>query len=751
VLTRLQAPPYDALAARLPPIGAAHPETATAVRAILDDVRARGDQAVREQTQRLDGVDLAPGEWEVPAIRCQEALARIPGRLRDALELAVERVRGYHEKQVERGFLERHADGSALGMRVAALDRVGVYVPGGKAAYPSTVIMNAVPAVVAGVREIVMVTPPVLPAPPAPPAGTPDVVLAAARLAGVTRVFRVGGAQAIAALAYGTVTIPRVDKIVGPGNRFVTEAKRQVAGHVGIDMLAGPTEVLIIADETADVRAVAADLIAQAEHDEDACAWCVTTSPALADALAAELARHVARSPRRAIVERALADHGVVVVVPHLDAAIEVVNRRAPEHVEVLVRTPWPVAERIRHAGAIFVGASTPEPVGDYVAGPSHVLPTAGTARYVSPLGVYDFVKRTSVIAYSAERLAQDAEHIIALAEAEGLHGHAEAIRVRQPLLRHPSSAKAAKRRITDNGPRMTTLPLDVQCTHRAPSRLESRRRMQLVLTIAAAVMIAEAIGGWVAHSLTLLADAGHMLADVVAIGLSLVVAYVAHRPVTAERTFGLLRLEILAALVNGAALIVISLGIALEAYHRFRTPQPVNGLLLIVVAAAGLAANAAAAAILHRGHDHSLNQRGAYLHILGDLLGSIGAVAAGAIILATGWLRADPVISILIAVLILGSAWRLVKESTDILLEAAPAHIALSDVHDRIASIPGVASVHDLHVWTVTSGVIAMSGHLVVQNPAENQRVLEAVQQRLGGMGIAHVTVQVERDQTCE
>ncbi|HYT05072.1 MAG TPA: histidinol dehydrogenase [Gemmatimonadales bacterium] len=751
MLTRLQAPPYDALAARLPPIGAAHPETATAVRAILDDVRARGDQAVREQTQRLDGVDLAPGEWEVPAIRCQEALARIPGRLRDALELAVERVRGYHEKQVERGFLERHADGSALGMRVAALDRVGVYVPGGKAAYPSTVIMNAVPAVVAGVREIVMVTPPVLPAPPAPPAGTPDVVLAAARLAGVTRVFRVGGAQAIAALAYGTVTIPRVDKIVGPGNRFVTEAKRQVAGHVGIDMLAGPTEVLIIADETADVRAVAADLIAQAEHDEDACAWCVTTSPALADALAAELARHVARSPRRAIVERALADHGVVVVVPHLDAAIEVVNRRAPEHVEVLVRTPWPVAERIRHAGAIFVGASTPEPVGDYVAGPSHVLPTAGTARYVSPLGVYDFVKRTSVIAYSAERLAQDAEHIIALAEAEGLHGHAEAIRVRQPLLRHPSSAKAAKRRITDNGPRMTTLPLDVQCTHRAPSRLESRRRMQLVLAIAAAVMIAEAIGGWVAHSLTLLADAGHMLADVVAIGLSLVVAYVAHRPVTAERTFGLLRLEILAALVNGAALIVISLGIALEAYHRFRTPQPVNGLLLIVVAAAGLAANAAAAAILHRGHDHSLNQRGAYLHILGDLLGSIGAVAAGAIILATGWLRADPVISILIAVLILGSAWRLVKESTDILLEAAPAHIALSDVHDRIASIPGVASVHDLHVWTVTSGVIAMSGHLVVQNPAENQRVLEAVQQRLGGMGIAHVTVQVERDQTCE
>src|SRR5439155_89935 len=258
-----------------------------------------------------------------------------------------------------------------------------------------------------------------------------DVVLAAGRLAGVDRVFRVGGAQAIAALAYGTPTIPRVDKIVGPGNRFVTEAKRQVAGDVGIDMLAGPTEVLIIADETAEVRFVAADLIAQAEHDEDACAWCVTTSPALADALEAELARQVARSPRKAIVERSLADHGVVVVVPDLDAAVDVANRRAPEHVEVLTRDPWPVAGRIRHAGAIYVGASSPEPVGDYLAGPSHVLPTGATARYVSPLGVYDFVKRISVVAYSRRQLEQDAAHIIALAEAEGLPGHAEAVRIR--------------------------------------------------------------------------------------------------------------------------------------------------------------------------------------------------------------------------------------------------------------------------------------------------------------------------------
>jgi cobalt-zinc-cadmium efflux system protein len=274
---------------------------------------------------------------------------------------------------------------------------------------------------------------------------------------------------------------------------------------------------------------------------------------------------------------------------------------------------------------------------------------------------------------------------------------------------------------------------------------------MTIVLAITAAVMVAEAVGGWLAHSLALLADAGHMLADVAALGLSLVVTALARRPVTAERTFGLLRLEILAALVNGATLIVIALGIGLEASRRFRSPGEVQGTLLLIIAAVGLAANAIGAAILHRGHDHSLNQRGAYLHIVSDLLGSVGALLAGVIILATGWVQADAVISVLISLLILGSAWRLVKESTDVLLEAAPAHIALSDVHDRIASIPGVASVHDLHVWTVTSGVIAMSSHLVVQNPADNQRVLEAVQACLGDMGISHVTVQMERDPTCE
>jgi cobalt-zinc-cadmium efflux system protein len=295
------------------------------------------------------------------------------------------------------------------------------------------------------------------------------------------------------------------------------------------------------------------------------------------------------------------------------------------------------------------------------------------------------------------------------------------------------------------------TLPIDVQCTHRAPLRRESRRRLALVLGITTTVMLVEAVGGWLAHSLALLADAGHMLADVAALGLSLAVVYLAQRPATAERTFGLLRLEIVAALVNGAALLAISLGIALEAYHRFREPAEVHGALLLGVAAVSLVANGTGAAILHRGHHHSLNQRGAYLHIVGDVLGSAGALAAGAIILATGWVRVDPVISVLIALLILGSAWRLVKESTDVLLEAAPAHIALADVHDRIASIPGVASVHDLHVWTVTSGVIAMSGHLVVQNPGDNQRVLEAVQERLRHLGIEHVTVQMEKDPTCD
>jgi histidinol dehydrogenase len=415
-------PPFEALDPLFPRRGGSDPETRDAVRRILDDVLARGDEAVREYTRRFDGVDLAANEWELDAASWQGALARIDSALRSALGRAVDRVRAYHEHQREPGFHLTDADGSVVGMKVTPLDRVGLYVPGGKASYPSSVVMNAVPALVAGVQEIVAVV---------PPQGVTDTVLAACALSGVTRIFRIGGAQAVAALAYGTATVPKVDKIVGPGNRWVAEAKRQVVGQVGIDMIAGPTEVLIIADATAHPARIAADLIAQAEHDEDAVSWCVTTDPALAEALPAAREEALGRAPRAAIARTALERNGLIVLVPSMREAIEVANRRAPEHLEIVTEGAERVATGIRHAGAIFLGDETPEPVGDYLAGPSHVLPTSGTARYASPLGVYDFVKRTSVIRYTRARLAEDADAIIALAEAEGLYGHAEAVRVR--------------------------------------------------------------------------------------------------------------------------------------------------------------------------------------------------------------------------------------------------------------------------------------------------------------------------------
>jgi histidinol dehydrogenase len=418
----LAVPPFEALDPLLPRRAGSEAATRDAVRAILDDVLARGDDAVREYARRFDGVDLPPGEWALDAGTWQSALGRVSPSVRAALERAVDRVRAYHEHQREPGFHLTEADGSLVGMKVIPLDRVGLYVPGGKASYPSSVIMNAVPALVAGVQEIVAVV---------PPQGVTDVVLAACALSGVTRIFRVGGAQAIAALAYGTATIPRVDKIVGPGNRWVAEAKRQVVGQVGIDMIAGPTEVVVLADHTARPARVAADLIAQAEHDEDAVSWCVTTDPALAEALPGALEAALAQAPRGGIARASLERNGLIVLVPSMREGIEVANRRAPEHLQIVTEGAERVAAGIRHAGAIFLGDDTPEPVGDYLAGPSHVLPTAGTARYASPLGVYDFVKRTSVIRYTRARLAADADAIIALAEAEGLYGHAEAVRVR--------------------------------------------------------------------------------------------------------------------------------------------------------------------------------------------------------------------------------------------------------------------------------------------------------------------------------
>lgn len=422
MIRRLTAPPFDALDSLFTRRSAGDPATRASVSAILDAVRLRGDAAVREYTLQFDGVDLAPASWSLDSGLWQTALQRIDPALRAALGRAVDRVRAYHDHQREPGFHITEPDGSFVGMKVTPLDRVGLYIPGGKASYPSSVIMNAVPALVAGVQEILAVV---------PPSGVTDAVLAACALSGVTRIFRVGGAQAVAALAYGTATIPRVDKIVGPGNRFVAEAKRQVVGEVGIDMIAGPTEVLVIADATAQPAHIAADLIAQAEHDEDAVCWCVTTDASLADALPAALEEALGRAPRAAIARAALDRHGVVILVPEMRDAIEVANRRAPEHLQVVAEGAERIASSVRHAGAIFLGDDTPEPVGDYVAGPSHVLPTNGTARYASPLGVYDFVKRTSVIRYTGARLAADAAAIIALAEAEGLHGHAEAVRVR--------------------------------------------------------------------------------------------------------------------------------------------------------------------------------------------------------------------------------------------------------------------------------------------------------------------------------
>ncbi len=427
MIRQVSVPPFDRLTPFLPKPSVTDTLTRHRVEEILADVASRGDVAVRHWTKTFDGVDLPPAEWELPRSEWETALDRVDIEVREALETACMRVREYHKRQRDQGFTLLEPDGSILGMRVVPLDRVGLYVPGGTAAYPSSVIMNAVPAGVAGVDEIIAVT---------PPGGATDAVLVACLLAGVSKIYRIGGVQAIGALAYGTATIPRVDKIVGPGNKWVAEAKRQVFGPVGIDMIAGPTEVLIIADSSARPSWIAADMIAQAEHDEDATAWLVTNDMQLADQIPAALEGLLARNPRAAVARKALQDNGLIVWVPTLQDAVTVANMRAPEHLEIVTQNPDAIAADIRHAGAIFLGEDTPEPVGDYIAGPSHVLPTAGTARYASPLGVYDFVRRQSLIHYTRDRLQHDASRIIALAEAEGLFGHAEAVRVRVKLER---------------------------------------------------------------------------------------------------------------------------------------------------------------------------------------------------------------------------------------------------------------------------------------------------------------------------
>jgi histidinol dehydrogenase len=407
------------------PPGAVDPEISRRVAEIVAAVRARGDAALLEFTERYDRVSLTAAQLAVAAPEYAAAEVAVGEATLASLRYAAGRIERFHRECAPRSWRMKDDHGSRLGQEVRPLERVAIYVPGGRAAYPSTVLMTAVPARVAGVREIVLVSP------PGPDRSLHPAVLAAARIAGVTEAYRVGGAQAVAALAYGTETIRRVDKIVGPGNIYVALAKAQVWGDVGIDMLAGPSEVLVVADDTADAAFVAADLLAQAEHDPMARAVLLTPSSALRDAVAIELERRLAGLARREIAGEALARHGALVLTASLEEAVDVANRLAPEHLELQVADPERLLARVRHAGAVFLGRHTPEVVGDYVAGPNHVLPTGGTARFSSALGTEDFVTRLSVIEYTPEGLAEAGPHVGRLSRVEGLDGHGAAAAVR--------------------------------------------------------------------------------------------------------------------------------------------------------------------------------------------------------------------------------------------------------------------------------------------------------------------------------
>jgi histidinol dehydrogenase len=397
------------------------------VERIVQDVRRSGDSAVLEYTAKIDGVRLTAAGMEVSAAEKDRAVAAVDPLLLGALKRAAENVRRFHQEQKEndRPWSSSRGAGSWVGQRRTPMDRAGLYVPGGTAAYPSSVLMTAIPAVVAGVREVVMMVP------PARDGSVNPLVLAAAVVAGVHRIFRIGGAQAIAALAFGTATVPAVDKIVGPGNLFVTLAKKAVYGYCDIDMLAGPSEIMIVADESADPGFVAADMLSQAEHDELASSILVTDSEKLANQVVEQLAVQLATLPRSTTARAALERQGLTLLVRDMPQAIQCVNAAAPEHLEIMTTQPEELLPDIRHAGAIFLGAWSPEPLGDYFAGPSHVLPTGGTARYASVLNVDTFLKTTSIIAYAAQDLAAQADDIIRLAEAEGLSAHARAISIR--------------------------------------------------------------------------------------------------------------------------------------------------------------------------------------------------------------------------------------------------------------------------------------------------------------------------------
>jgi histidinol dehydrogenase len=395
------------------------------VKAVIAEVRASGDEALLHLTARFDGWRPADAKaLVVPRVECSAALEALDREVRAALTIAAARIRAFHERQLQASWQIEEADGTRLGQMVSPLERVGIYVPGGKAAYPSSVLMNAIPARVAGVGQIVMVT-------PTPEGKTNPAVLAAAELAGVDRVFRLGGAQAVAALAYGTSSVPAVDKIVGPGNAYVAAAKRQVFGQVGIDMVAGPSEILVIADDGADAEWVATDLLSQAEHDEIAQAILLSPDAALIESVAAQLALQLDALPRAAIARASLAKRGALIKVRDLDEAVVLANRIAPEHLELIVADPDRWLARLQHAGAIFVGAHSCEALGDYCAGPNHVLPTARTARFSSPLGVHDFQKRSSVIRISPRGAASLGALAATLARAEGLEAHARSAELR--------------------------------------------------------------------------------------------------------------------------------------------------------------------------------------------------------------------------------------------------------------------------------------------------------------------------------
>ncbi len=396
------------------------------VDAIISDIKERGDEALFSYTKKFDGFDVNKDNLLVTKEEIEEAYGLVSPELTDVLKKAAKRIEAFHQKQKINSWLEPNKNGEMLGQLIRPLETVGVYVPGGKAAYPSSVLMNIVPAKVAGVENIIMTTP------PSKEGKINPTTIVAADIAGVDKIYKAGGAQAIASLAFGTQSVPKVDKIVGPGNIFVALAKRSVYGYVNIDSVAGPSEILVLADESANPEFVAADLLSQAEHDELACAVLITVSESLAKQVAEKIEDMTAKLERKGIIEKSIENYGTIIIVDDIDTAIEISNKIAPEHMELSVKEPFSLLPKIQNAGAIFMGHYTPEPLGDYMAGPNHVLPTGGTARFFSPLSVDDYIKKSSLISFSKDALLNLADDIILFAESEGLTAHANSVKVRK-------------------------------------------------------------------------------------------------------------------------------------------------------------------------------------------------------------------------------------------------------------------------------------------------------------------------------